>query len=66
MEREDENEYQEYFQYVMETLNYRQPENWRDVLQIYEHLTAIAVNSFWIIYTATHGISHNATFQKMP
>ena len=44
IEREDESEYQDYFKYVMETLNLHEPGDWREALQLYENLTAIAVD----------------------
>ena len=44
IEREDESEYQDYFKYVMDTLNLQEPGDWREALQLYENLTAIAVD----------------------
>ena len=44
IEREDEREYQDYFKYVMDTLNLQEPGDWREALQLYENVTAIAVD----------------------
>ena len=44
IEREDESEDQDYFKYVMDTLNLQGPGDWREALQLYENLTAIAVD----------------------
>ena len=44
IEQDNENEYYDYFCYVMSTLNLHQPGNWREALQLYENLTSIAVN----------------------
>ena len=44
IENEDENEYQGYFKYVMDTLNLHEPGHWREALQLYENLKSIAVN----------------------
>ena len=44
IQREYENEYCDYFKYVMSTLNLHEPRHWREALQLYENLTSIAVN----------------------
>ena len=44
IEREDESKYQDYFKYVMNTLNQQELGDWRGALQLYENLTAIAVD----------------------
>ena len=44
IEWEDQSEYQDYFKYVGDTLNLQEPGDWREALQLYENLTAIAVD----------------------
>jgi hypothetical protein len=44
IQREYENEYCDYFKYVMSTLNLHEPRHWREALQLHENLTPIAVN----------------------
>ena len=44
IERENESEYQDHLKYVMDTLNLQEPGDWREALQLYENLTAIAVD----------------------
>jgi hypothetical protein len=40
------NVYQEYFQYVVHTLNVHRPEHWREALQLYNQLLNIALDGY--------------------
>ena len=44
VEKEDENEYHDYFKYVADTLNLNVPSHWREALQLYQNLISVAVN----------------------
>ena len=43
IEREQENEYQEYFQYVVNSLNLQKPNHWREAVSLYERILSVAV-----------------------
>ena len=44
IEREENNEYFEYFQYVMGSLHLAKPSNWRESLQLYNRLVYVSVS----------------------
>ncbi|EDO47548.1 predicted protein [Nematostella vectensis] len=44
VQQDEDDEYQEYFRYVLHSLNKKKPEHWREALQMYEELLHIAVN----------------------
>ena len=44
VQKDEDNDYQEYFQYVIQSLNKKKPEHWREALQMYRELLDIAVN----------------------
>jgi len=46
VQKEQDNEYQEYFAYVVANLGVRQPEHWRESLVLYSQLLDIASNGY--------------------
>jgi len=46
VQKDEDDEYQEYFQYVIQNLNIKQPEHWREALQRYSELLDIAINGY--------------------
>lgn len=44
IERDENNEYFEYFQYVMGSLHLAKPSNWRESLQLYNRLVYVSAS----------------------